>query len=51
MAKPFLTRFKMAFAIDAGVSPDAAHERQFVFFAVFHKRMVPARHLSERKII
>ena len=27
------------------------HEQQLVVFAVFHKRMVPARHLSEREII
>jgi len=27
------------------------HEQQLVVFAVLHKRMVPARHLSEREII
>ena len=27
------------------------HEQQLVVFAVFHKRMVPARHLREREII
>lgn len=27
------------------------YEQQLVVFAVFHKRMVPARHLSEREII
>jgi len=26
------------------------HEQQLVVFAVLHKRMVPARHLSEREI-
>ena len=27
------------------------HEQQLVVFAVLHKRMVPARHLTEREII
>lgn len=27
------------------------HEQQLVVFAVLHKRMVPARHLSEREIV